>query len=142
MQLADVLQTKGSSVVTLHPHDSVLAAARTFVDGGVGCAVVMADQVMVGIVSERDIVRLVAREEDVLATTAVEAIMTRKVTTLAPDAPVQRAMEVMTEKRIRHLPIVRDHRLVGLVSIGDVVRALRDGPDEESAPRSLAASGG
>ena len=125
MQIGTILATKGSDVLVVTGAATVLEASRLLASGGVGALVVSSDGSSIdGIVSERDIARVVAdRGADGLDAT-VEQVMTREVTTCSLDDTIDHLMAVMTERRIRHLPVVDGRgQLAGIVSIGDVVKA-------------------
>jgi CBS domain-containing protein len=122
MRISDILGDKGMEVHTALPWVSVSDAARRLTDADVGALVVCdADRRIRGVVSERDIVRHIARRGAALDT-PVEAIMTHEVHTCSPQETVARAMALMTRFRYRHLPVVDDGRLVGIISIGDLVK--------------------
>jgi CBS domain-containing protein len=122
--VSDILRHKGSAVLTVDPALTIQALASLLADKRVGAAVVSADGIHVeGIVSERDIVRAVASHGPDVLTWAVSEICTRDVVVVAPDEKLDQIMRVMTERRFRHLPVVVDGQLRGLVSIGDVVKA-------------------
>ncbi len=123
MRITDVLRRKGDLVVTITPDDTVRALLDALAEHKVGALVVTtADGSVEGIVSERDVVRhLQARGEAVLGQ-PVGSIMTSPVHTAMPDATVDELMVLMTEQRIRHVPVVVDGRLTGIVSIGEVVK--------------------
>jgi CBS domain-containing protein len=123
MQIGTILQTKGSDVLVIAGSASVLDATRLLASGGVGALVVSEDGSSIdGIVSERDIARLVATRGADGLEVPVEAVMTRDVHTCCLDDTIDHLMAVMTERRIRHLPVVVDGALAGIVSIGDVVK--------------------
>ena len=124
LRVSDILRHKGFSVVTVEPSLIVLDLIALLATHGIGAAVVSSDGVHAdGIVSERDVVRaLAAQGADALGMT-VDEVCTREVETADPSDPLDRIMAVMTERRFRHLPVVVDGRLHGLVSIGDVVKA-------------------
>ncbi|CAN5741017.1 CBS domain-containing protein [soil metagenome] len=124
MLIRDVLEHKGSSVVTVKPSDSVLAAARVLVEHGIGSAVVVEGESVVGIVTERDVLRLTADDPARLETARVSDCMTSELAIAAPTQSVNDGMSVMTRRRIRHLPVMDEGRLIGLVSIGDLVNAI------------------
>lgn len=132
MQLSQILAAKGSDVVTTHPGVSATQALRTLVDHDIGALVVMEEDAPVGIVTERDLLRFLARADANPEATPVERLMTRRVIVAGPRDPVQHAMHTMTENRVRHLPILCDGFLMGIVSIGDVVNALREETEEEN----------
>lgn len=123
MQIGTILTTKGSDVLTVAGTATVIEAARLLASGGVGALVVSSDGATIdGILSERDIARVIAdRGADALLA-AVSQVMTSDVTTCSLDDTIDHLMAVMTERRVRHLPVVVDGALAGIVSIGDVVK--------------------
>ena len=122
MRIRDVLQRKGDDVVTVTPDATITDLVRILGERNIGAAVVSADGTTVeGIVSERDVVRLLAAGPDALSGT-VSTIMTPEVTSCDPGATIDEIMQLMTEHRIRHVPVVVDGHLTGIVSIGDVVK--------------------
>lgn len=135
MKISDVLRSKGSDVVTIAPDRTVLDVVRTLVRHNIGATVVVEDGRPVGIVSERDILKLTARGPEGLATIQVRALMTREIVTSQPDDDLDHVMNLMTNHRVRHLPILSNGELVGIVSIGDVVNRLRS--ESEEANRHL-----
>lgn len=135
MRISDVLRSKGSNVVTIGPDRTVLDVVRTLVRHNIGATVVVEDGRPVGIVSERDILKLTARGPDALDSIQVRALMTRDLVTSEPDDDLDHVMNLMTNHRVRHLPILSDGELVGIVSIGDVVNRLRS--ESEEANRHL-----
>ena len=126
MNIASVLATKGGRVHTIGPGESIRRALALLADHGVGALVVVDETSRpIGIVSERDIVREAARNETLFGK-AVREIMTRDVVVGTPQDDLKSVSYTMTERRIRHLPVVDQGKLVGIVSIGDVVKAQRD----------------
>ena len=126
MRIADVLRGKGHTVATVGPGDTVGGVVADLARHNVGALVVVDAGVVIGIVTERDVVRhLHRRGANVLACPVVD-IMTTSVRTCLPTDGVDELAEIMTERRIRHLPVVVDGDLVGIVSIGDVVKARLD----------------
>jgi CBS domain-containing protein len=127
MRISDVLASKPSQqVVTIHPDATVRELLGLLAEHNVGAVVVSGDGAAVdGIVSERDIVRRLHDDESVLDG-AVSAIMTSDVQTCDPHTSVDDLRVVMTERRIRHVPVVTDGRLTGIISIGDVVKSSLD----------------
>ncbi len=123
MRISDVIRRKGDVVVTVRPDDTVRALLALLDEHGIGALVVSADGRSVdGIVSERDVVRrLHAVGGDVLDLPVAE-VMTADVTTCGPDDGVEHLMRLMTDQRVRHIPVVVDGGLRGIVSIGDVVK--------------------
>ena len=123
MTVACILATKGRDVVTTQPHRTLSEVARMLSDKGIGAIVVTgADGEVLGIISERDIVRAIARQGAAALDHAVSRYMTAKVITTCERATLNSLMEAMTAERFRHVPVVENDRLVGLVSIGDVVK--------------------
>lgn len=127
VQVRAILDRKGREVFTLPPDATVVEAARQLRTHNVGALVVSrTGSDVVGIISERDIVRrLAVGDEDSLERTVAD-IMTPTVTTCTGDQTADELMAVMTASRIRHVPVVEDDRLVGLISIGDVVKSYTD----------------
>ena len=123
MRIGDVLRAKPHrEVVTIAPGAGVRELVAALAEHNVGALVVSSDGATVeGIVSERDVVRHLHHDGTVVNNT-VGAIMTEVVETCAPDSTVDELMEVMTRRRFRHVPVVENDRLVGIVSIGDVVK--------------------
>ena len=119
-----LLAFKPKSVWTIGPEAPVLEAIQVMADKHIGALPVMRDDELVGIVSERDYARKVILLGRSSAETPVWQIMTSDVLTVSPDEAVHRCMEIMTEKRIRHLPVVEKGTLVGIISIGDLVKAV------------------
>lgn len=142
MTVARILATKGSDVVTTQPHRTMAEIAETLSSKGIGAIVVTdAQGGVLGIISERDIVRVIARSGVGAMNEAVSRFMTPKVFTATEDQTVHSMMERMTEGRFRHLPVVRDGRLIGLVSIGDVVKyRLAEMEHEQEALRNYIAT--
>lgn len=124
MQIADILAVKGQDVVTISPDAAVGDAVASLARHRIGALVVSGvDGGAEGMVSERDIVRRLDHTRDGLLDRRVDDIMSAPVLTCRPEDEVESVMHTMTEKRVRHLPVERDGTLVGLVSIGDVVKA-------------------
>jgi len=123
MLVSQILKEKGDLVFTASPTDSVGAVAALLVARKVGAMVVLDDrQDVAGIVSERDVVRVVAERGAEGLAQPISACMTRDVVFAAPNETVDELMGRMTDRRIRHLPVCRDGKLVGIVSIGDLVK--------------------
>ena len=125
MKIRDILAHKGTAVVTITPDITVHAAVQVLVEHNIGAVVVVDGSAIAGILSERDILRLSASDPAQLSGQAVSDVMTKKVVTGGPDDQISHVMELMTTHRIRHLPIMEDDALAGILSIGDVVNALR-----------------
>ncbi|USX48177.1 CBS domain-containing protein [Lentzea sp. HUAS12] len=131
MRIADVLRTKGSAVATIAPDVPVSELLRALAEHNVGAIVVVGSSGVEGIVSERDVVRRLHETGVDLLSSPVSAIMTAEVFTCTPSDTVDSLTVVMTERRFRHVPVLSDGRLVGIVSIGDVVKS-RIGQLEQS----------
>jgi CBS domain-containing protein len=123
MRIQDILDSKGDRVVTTSPNGTVTDAMEVLNEHNIGAVIVTEGDSIRGILSERDVLRLGARGPELLSTTRIHETMTRDVIVGLPDDEVHMAMGVMTQNRIRHLPIVTDGQLVGIVSIGDLVNA-------------------
>lgn len=124
MRISEILRAKGADVATIPPDATVRRLLALLAERNIGAVVVSADgSAIEGIVSERDIVRRLGEQGAALLDAPVSAIMTTQVRTCAPGDNVDDLRVTMTEHRIRHLPVVRDGRLVGIVSIGDVVKS-------------------
>jgi CBS domain-containing protein len=126
MNIATVLASKGSKVITIQPEQTVRQAVGLLVEHNIGALVVVdGNRQPVGILSERDIVRMAAQREQVFSE-PVGALMTKNVVLGLPQDDLTSVAHTMTERRIRHLPVMEAGRLIGIVSIGDVVKAQRD----------------
>lgn len=123
MKLSEILRTKGHSVLTIGPRATLAEVVSTMVEHNCGSLVVCDGDALVGIITERDILRVCASETRSLREIIVEERMTRDVITGLASDPISSVMGLMTERRIRHLPVLEDGKLAGLVSIGDVVKA-------------------
>ncbi|MBO3745307.1 CBS domain-containing protein [Streptosporangiaceae bacterium NEAU-GS5] len=124
MLISTILQSKGTSVATVRPDASVSELLAVLADLNIGAVVVSDDGIGIsGIVSERDVVRKLRERGASILDDPVSSIMTAEVRTAAPDSNVEELRRTMTNHRIRHVPVVRDGRLVGIVSIGDVVKS-------------------
>ncbi len=119
-----VLNDKGYAVETVAPETSVYEALQKLSNREVGALVVLEEGEICGLFSERDYARKVALQGRSSKETQVQEIMTRRVITLEPEQTVEACMVLMTDKRIRHLPVLEDGRLIGIVSIGDIVKAV------------------
>ncbi len=117
----DILTKKGTSVVSLVSAESVLTASRIMNDRGIGGIVVTENDQMAGIFTERDILRRVVAEQRDPAATALRDVMTTPVVHCSPDAPLEEVTALMTEKRIRHLPVMDDGGLCGIITTGDIL---------------------
>jgi CBS domain-containing protein len=126
MNIAHILARKGIKVVTIRPEQTIRQALGLLAEHNIGALVVVDENLRpVGILSERDIVREAARSESMF-TRRVSELMTRQLIVGVPEDDLKAVAFTMTEKRIRHLPVVEKGKLVGIVSIGDIVMTQRD----------------
>lgn len=124
LQVKHLLDEKGREIHAIAPDAPVLDAIRTMADRYIGALLVMREDTLVGIVSERDYARkviLLGRHSD---NTPVSEIMTSDVLAVSPDDSVETCMRLCTESRVRHLPVIDNAKVVGVISIGDLVKAL------------------
>ncbi len=126
MRIADVLKGKGNEVATVAPSTTVAELLALLAEYNIGAVPVVDGDAVVGIVSERDIVRRLHSSGTGLLETATSEIMSTQVTSCAPGDQVADLARIMTERRFRHMPVVVDEKLVGIVSIGDLVKARID----------------
>lgn len=119
-----ILQTKGREVWSVDPEASVFDAIAMMADKEVGALVVMESDKLVGVVTERDYARKVVLQGRSSKGTKIKDIMTSRVAYARPDQSVEECMAVMTEKRIRHLPVMEGEKMLGIISIGDLVKAI------------------
>jgi CBS domain-containing protein len=124
LSVQQLLDQKPKGIFTVAPDEPVLTAIRTMAEHHIGALLVMSADELVGIVSERDYARKVVLLGRSSTETRVEAIMTSKVITVTAQQDAHDCMRLMTDKRIRHLPVVAGDRVVGILSIGDLVRAV------------------
>jgi CBS domain-containing protein len=124
--VAQLLEVKGNQIFCVAPKDSVLQAIEIMATRHVGALLVMEQGALIGIISERDYARKVILKKRSSHDTPVGDIMTAQPVTVAPEDTVHRCMQVMTEGRFRHLPVVRSGQVVGMLSIGDLVKAVMD----------------
>ena len=123
-RVSDLLNSKGGAVWSLTPDATVYEAIDQLSEKGVGALLVMEGKRIVGIVSERDYARKVILKGKASRETYVWEIMSQPVICVPPEFTVEQTMALMTEKRVRHLPVVEEETVVGVISIGDVVRAI------------------
>ena len=122
MTVKHLLAQKGPNVWSIEPDATVLAAVAKMAEKNIGSLVVMEGEKMVGIITERHYARNVVLKGKASPTTLVRDIMERNVFHVRPDHSVELCMALMTEKRVRHLPLVEDTKVIGLVSIGDLLK--------------------
>lgn len=119
-----LLDSKGRDVVSIAPEASVLDAIRLMSDRGIGALIVMDGDDLLGVVTERDYARKVILKGRASDATKVSEIMTTSVISTSSGDPIEKCMNTMTDERIRHLPVVDDGKICGIISIGDLVKAI------------------
>lgn len=123
-KIAHVLAKKGAQVYTINEAETVFEAVKKMVELNTGCLLVTEGQEIRGIVTERDYLRGIALAGRTSRATQVREIMTSRIVVVQPNTSVEEAMAIMTDRRIRHLPVVDNGKLAGLVSIGDLVKQI------------------
>lgn len=121
-RVSDILRRKGNSVITTGPEASVYESIATMVNHNVGSILVMDDDEIAGIFTERDYLRRIVLRGRTSKTTQIKEVMTSDVITVTPDHTVETCMSIMTEEKCRHLPVLDDGQLAGIISIGDCVK--------------------
>ena len=124
LKIRDLLKVKGNQVWSITPETSVLEALQLMTEKQVGALLVLDGEKIAGIISERDFVHGVAEKERCIVNTTIFEYMTPKVITVSPDQTVEDCMQLMTKEHIRHLPVVENGKLVGMISIGDIVKEI------------------
>jgi CBS domain-containing protein len=125
MRVQELLDRKASNAIhTVTPEASVFDAVTAMVHHNVGAMLVVQNEALVGIITERDYLKLVTVKGRTARDTAVSDVMTRAVIYLTTESTLEEAMAICTEKRIRHLPVLKDEKVVGVLSIGDLVSAM------------------
>ena len=122
MTIESILRRKGTNVTTITPEASVKRAADWLCAKNIGALVVTSEDTVLGLISEREIVHAFSRYGETAGSLPVKEIMQYGVATVSPDESVNRVMNLMTHHRVRHMPVLRDGKLAGIVSIGDVVQ--------------------
>ena len=122
MTVGAILDTKGHQIIHVSPDDKLSAVVKLLSERKIGAVLVMSGTHLDGILSERDIVRVIGERGAAALDEPVRAVMTRKVISCKPTDSVGAIMEKMTSGKFRHLPVVEDDKIVGLISIGDVVK--------------------
>jgi CBS domain-containing protein len=126
MKVSRILSTKRREIITIQPDKLIREALAVLAEYNIGVLVVVDEAgKLVGILSERDIVRQGAQDENLFGR-SVSEVMTRQVVTGVPQDDIAQVMHTMTERRFRHLPILKDDQLIGIISIGDIVKVQRD----------------
>ncbi|MBT8372346.1 MAG: CBS domain-containing protein [Deltaproteobacteria bacterium] len=122
MRISKLLESKGSKVYTVSPDTTVYDALKIMAEKEIGALVVVENELMVGIFSERDYARKVILKGRNSLATLVREIMTAKVVHVSPKKKIRKVISLMIKKHVRHLPILQDEKLVGIISIEDVLR--------------------
>jgi CBS domain-containing protein len=126
MNVEDILKQKGTDVATIEPEASIKRAANWLSAKDIGALVVARDDAVIGIISERNIIHAFSEYGEAVASMPVKDIMTHGLITVALEDDLNRVMRLMTRHRVRHLPVLRDGKLAGIISIGDVVKRRLD----------------
>ena len=124
--IKDILATKGYEVYTISPDSTVYEALSLMAEKNVGALVILEGETLVGLISERDYARKIVLQGRLSKDTPVSEIMTREPVTVTLDHDLEQCMELMTNERVRHLPVVEQGRMIGIISIGDVVKGIID----------------
>lgn len=142
MTVASLLNRSASEIVAIGPDATVFEAIGRMVDANVGSILVTEGDALQGIFTERDYLRRIALQGRTSRETRVGDVMTADLVTVSPDETVDRCLATMTERKIRHLPVLRDGELLGVVSIGDLVRArLEEAVDEAEGLKHFVTGG-
>jgi CBS domain-containing protein len=134
MNITTILSAKGGDVISIEPAATLETAVRMLAERGIGALLVLSpDRRLVGILSERDIVRVLAEQGAGVLAQPLSQVMTRKVVTCSPSDTVDVLMERMTTGKFRHVPVVEQEKVIGIISIGDVVKHRLKEIEQESA---------
>ena len=133
--IEQLLQVKGSDIWSIEPQTTAYNALQIMAEKNVGALLVMEKEKLLGIFSERDYARKVILKEKSSKNTSVGELMTREVIYISADSTLEESMALMTAKRIRHLPVLKNNQLIGIVTLGDVVRQIIS--DQKFAIREL-----
>jgi CBS domain-containing protein len=124
MTARQLLNEKGHDLWTIHPNNSILEAMKVMIERDVGSLLVMSDARPMGIITERECARSVVSKENSLMDTMVWAIMAPPVPSIGPNESIEKCMTLMTERRVRYLPVLKDGSPIGILSIGDLVKCI------------------
>ena len=120
----DILDQKQSSIWSIHPKASILDALKIMSLKDVGALPVVDEMGLVGIISERDFVHVIAKLEQCEIDRKINRYMTKDVATITPETSLEECMQIMARKKVRHIPVMENKEIIGLISYGDVIRAL------------------
>ena len=133
MKIRDILAIKGEHVHTIEPNRTILDAVVLLVEHGIGALLVRdAGGAVAGIISERDVLRVCRERSSALGTIRISDVMTKDLVICVPDDDIDYAMGIVTKNRVRHLPVMDDGRVAGMISIGDLVKARLDAVEYEN----------
>ncbi|MCK4906418.1 MAG: CBS domain-containing protein [Spirochaetes bacterium] len=121
ISINDILKEKGNAVISVDNSAAIDIALEKMVENNVGSVIIMDKDSVLGIFTERDYLKFVVRDKQEM-TTLVKDVMTKNIVVVAPSDNIDDALAIMTEKRLRHLPVINDKKLIGIVSIGDLVK--------------------
>jgi len=124
MKVKDILKGKGGNIISVSPSTTVLEALKLMADKNIGGVLVMEEQKLVGIFTERDYARKIILKGKSSAEARISEVMVSKLITITPDHDTAQCMQLMTDKTIRHLPVLDNEKVVGVISIGDVVKSV------------------
>lgn len=124
MKVSDILQSKGSNVYSIISGLTVYDALKVMGEKNVGALLVIENDELLGIISERDYARKIILKGKTSHETLVKEIMTQKVISVGPDDNIEKCMELMSGKKVRHLPVLKDNKVIGIISITDVVTSI------------------
>jgi len=133
MKVSDILKSKSTNIYSVAGHTSVYDAIKVMGEKNIGALLIMEDGKLTGILSERDYARKVVLKGKSSRETPVKDIMTENVLTVTPEDTIEQCMAIMTDKHIRHLPVVEADKVLGMVSIGDVVNGIIESQKETIA---------
>jgi CBS domain-containing protein len=132
MTVETILMHKGTEVSTIEPEASLRRAAHWLCVKKIGALVVTRGKAVLGLISEREIVHALSRNGEAAGSIPVKEVMNSRVITVSPEESISRVMKLMTQHRVRHMPVLRDGELAGIISIGDVVKSRLDDLELES----------
>jgi CBS domain-containing protein len=132
MTVKTILRHKGTAVSTIEPEASISRAAHWLCLKKIGALVVTKGKAVLGLISEREIVHAFSRNGEAAALMRVKEVMNSHVITVSPEDSISRVMKLMTQHRVRHMPVLRDGELAGIISVGDVVKSRLDDLELES----------
>jgi CBS domain-containing protein len=132
MTVASILRQKGAQVATISPDADIKGAVDWLHARNIGALVVVSGDEILGIISERDIIHAFSRYGEAVASVPVKSIMTQTLITVVPEDDLNHVLRLMTRHRIRHMPVIKDRKLAGIISIGDVVKRRLDDMELEA----------